>query len=170
MLVQVEKDLLGSYSNSQSKKEKKAIESIKKNKKCFFSYVNKLSKNVSKIGPLMTKDGALVSDPKEMAEMLSDQFCSVFTPQNGPILDAKDVFPESGFVSQPLCLDDIIFGQDDIIHAIKELSSHSATGPMGYSPVMLRNCANSVSHPLFMIYRKSLDEGIVPKCFNVGIK
>ena len=169
MLVQVEKDLLCSHFNSQSKKEKKAVESIKKNKKCFFSYVNELSKAVSKIGPLMTKENKLVSDPKDMAEMLSDQFCSVFTPQSGPILDAKEVFPESAVEHPSMFLGDILFGKEDIVKAIKELSPHSASGPKGYSPAMLRNCAQSVSHPLFLIYRRSLDEGKVTKCFKIGM-
>ena len=72
MLIQVEKDLLNSHKISQSKREKKAVDSIKKNKKCFFSYVNQFSNTSSKIGPLITNNDVFITDPQQMAELLSD--------------------------------------------------------------------------------------------------
>lgn len=168
ILVQVEKDLLNSHSKSKSRAEKKAVQSIKKNKKCFFSYVNKLSKTASKIGPLVTNENTLVSDPQKMAEMLSDQFCSVYTPQSSPVFEPEEIFPRSFNGGQSPSLSDVNFDKDDIVEAIKELSPYSGAGPNGYPPVMLIKCANTLSNPLFLIYRRSLDVGKVPKCFKIG--
>ena len=131
MLVQVEKDLLNSHSKSKSRAEKKAVQSIKKNKKCFFSYVNKLSKTASKIGPLVTNEKTLVSDPQKMAEMVSDQFCSVYTPQSSPVLEPEGMFPRSFDGGQSPSLSDVIFDKDDIVESIKELSPYSGAGPNG---------------------------------------
>ena len=168
MLVQVEKDLLSSHSKSKTLAEKKAVESIKKNKKCFFSYVNKLSKTASKIGPLISKENTLVSDTQKIVEILSGQFCSVYTPQCSPVFEPEAIFPKTPIDQQSPSLGDIPFAKDDIVKAIKELSPHSGTGPKGYPPVMLIKCAQTLSHPLFLIYRRSLDVGKVPKCLKIG--
>ena len=46
---------------------------------------------------------------------------------------------------------------------IKELKPHSAAGPDGISPRLLQSCVEEISPVLAMIYRKSLDQGIVPE-------
>ena len=169
-LVQVEKDLLRSYSSSRNYQESKAVNSIKKNSKYFFSYVKKLSKTKSKVGPLITDAGDLVSDSKEMADLLSKQFCSVFSPQRGPIIPAANLFPDNdnGENNVNPSLTDFTFTVEDIVAAIMELSLNSAPGPDGFSSVLLRNCALVLAYPLFLIYRISLDSGVVPRSFKTG--
>ena len=125
--------------------------------------MNKLSKTASKIGPLVTNENTLVSDPQKMAEMLSDQFCSVYTPQSSPVFEPEEIFPRSFNGGQSPSLSDVNFDKDDIVEAIKELSPYSGAGPNGYPPVMLIKCANTLSNPLFLIYRRCLDVGKVPK-------
>ena len=139
------------------------MNSIKKDSKYFFSYVNELSKTASKVGPLADKDGNVVSDSKEMADILANQFCSVFSPQNGSIIPdfAEDETSTS-------TLSDFIFSEDDIKRAIKELLFNSAPGPDGVSAMLLKKCVSVISHPLYLIYRACLDSGVVPKSFKIG--
>ena len=80
-LVDIEKEILASHEKSRFFQENKAIDAIKRNSKFFYSYVNKLSKVKSRIGPLLTKNKVYTSDNKEMADTLSEQFVSVFSPQ-----------------------------------------------------------------------------------------
>ena len=54
----------------------------KKNPSYFYSYAKKFSRVKSKIGPLKDDQGYFVSDPKQMANMLQRQFCSVFSDPN----------------------------------------------------------------------------------------
>lgn len=169
MLIEVEKSILKSHSLSQANQEKKAVESIKKNKKYFYSYVNKLSKTVSKVGPLITDNEVIVSESEPMANLLSKQFSSVFSPQTGTIPPAHELFPDADFIdSSATCLKDIVFDYDDIIKAINELSFTSAPGPDGYSPVLLKNCARTLCYPLYLIYRESLDKSVFPKSLKIG--
>ena len=73
------------YRESEHFQEQKAISAIKKNTKYFFKYAKKFAKVKSKIGPLKTDNGNIISKPSEMAEMLSKQFSEMFSkPQNGP--------------------------------------------------------------------------------------
>jgi len=59
--------------------ENKAVESIKVNPKYFYSYTKKRSKCTSKVGPLLNDNKQLTSNSKEMAELLSQQYSTVFS-------------------------------------------------------------------------------------------
>ena len=72
-IKEIEKKLQKSFKDSKQFAENKAIESIKKNSKYFFSYARKKSKIKTKIGPLIDKNGILTTRNKEMADILSKQ-------------------------------------------------------------------------------------------------
>jgi len=78
-LLQIEKDLQKSFNDSKRYIEDKAISSIKKNSKYFFSYASKKSKIKTKVGPLMNENGKLTQRNKEMTEILSKQYVKVFS-------------------------------------------------------------------------------------------
>ena len=54
-------------------------------------------------------------------------------------------------------LDDIIFTKDDLEEAISELSADSAAGPDGVPAKLLKECKTILSHPLCLLWRKSMD-------------
>ena len=45
---------------------------------------------------------------------------------------------------------------------MNEFPSNSAAGPDGFPAMMLKQCRLSLAHPLFLIWRKSMNEGTVP--------
>ena len=57
---------------------------------------------------------------------------------------------------------DIDFSEKDIIDAIDELKNNSASGPDGLAAIFLKKCKNSLSKPLFQLWRKCLDQGVTP--------
>ena len=59
-------------------------------------------------------------------------------------------------------LKDVIFNSSDIEEAIGELSADSAAGPDGVPARLLKECKFLLSHPLCLLWRKSMDEGIIP--------
>ena len=171
-LVGIEREIIQSQAMSRSYQENKAVQAIKKNSKYFFSYVKKMSKSKSKIGPLLNKRGMYTSDPKEMANILSEQFSSVFCKMKNPLLLPSVLFPdgnhstaESGIID---ILFDILFTVEDIRESINELSSSSASGPDGVSALLLKKCVESLCKPLYQIYRKCMDTGTVPKSFKTS--
>ena len=64
--------------------EEKALLSIKKDPKFFYSYAKRFSKVRCDIGPLTSSDGCLTNNPKEMADLLQKQYCGVFTDPTNP--------------------------------------------------------------------------------------
>ena len=158
-LIDIESKLQNSYTRSNDYQEQKAIDAIKRNPKYFFSYVKKFSKTKSAIGPLKDQDGNYISDSKDMANILSTQYSSVFSiPQNEPI-DPEELFHVD---SDSTKLYDIVFSPSDIIEAIEDISQNAAPGPEGFPAIFLRNCKEELATPLYLIWRKSLDETANP--------
>ena len=66
-----------SYQSRRRKKENEAIKKMNKNPNYFYSYANRFSKSSSEIGDLITKEGLVLSDPFEKAEVFRKQYESV---------------------------------------------------------------------------------------------
>ena len=159
-LKEIELCIKQSHINERIHNEKIAIEKIVSNSKYFYSYANK-SRNVrEKIGPFINKETKVtISDPTEMAEMLQTQYCSVFSTPTEEIKNIDEFFSENP--DEPY-LSDINFDEEDIIKAIKQIKPHTAAGPDGFPALLLRKCCDTLSKPLYIIFRNSLDSGIVP--------
>ena len=167
MLVGIEKDILKSQSKSRIYQETKAVQAIRKNSKFFFAYVNKMSKSKSKVGPLLNGNEKYSSDPQEMANILSKQFSSVFSKIKSPLISPTECFPDVN-EDDDAYISNISFTKEDIIKFINELCSTSACGPDGVATLLLKKCSQSLCNPLYLIYRKSLDSGTVPKSFKIS--
>ena len=162
-LIEIEKSLQLSYKNSAAFREEKAITAIKSNPKFFYSYAKKHSKLNTEIGPLINNKGVYTNDSKEMADLLSDQFSSVFSTP----LTTESIIPLPQKPTQTI--NDIKFDHNDIASAIGELSSNSASGPDGYPAILLKNCVTALSRPLQIFWRKSLDEHHIPLSLKSSI-
>ena len=157
-LVDIELKLQDSYRRSTSAQEQKAVESIKQNPKYFFTYVKKFCKTKPSIGPLLNKHKQFAVDNQEMANILREQYSSVFsTPQDQP-LNPLEFFNSA----DPSKLIDIDFSEADFIDAINEISNNASAGPDGFPAILLKKCKETLSTPLYQIWRNCFDNGITP--------
>ncbi|CAL4152237.1 unnamed protein product, partial [Meganyctiphanes norvegica] len=60
-------------------------------------------------------------------------------------------------------LHNITFDEEDIVEAIDQISSSAAAGPDRFPAILLKMCKLSLSKPLFIIWRSSLDCGEIPQ-------
>jgi hypothetical protein len=128
----------------------------KKNNKQFTKYIQSKTNNKSGIGPLAGKDGKRTMDDKEMADILNQQFSSVFTREDTSNIPA--LLPETQEI-----LEEIRITERDVRKQIRKLRADAAPGPDGISPRLLKDIENCVAAPLSLIFQKSLNEGKVPK-------
>ena len=106
-----------------------------------FALASKYSKVKIGIGPLFDKAKQLVSAPLQMAEILSDQYSSVFSKP----ADIPPSFQEMIGHSE---LNNFNFDTLDLEAAMSELSSRSAPGPDGLSlPRLAGRCHRASSPP-----------------------
>ena len=156
-LVNIEKQIAALHDKEREENEQRAIENIKTNSRFFFSYAAKFSTSKSKIGPFLEENGDIIDDDKQMSEMLSKQYCSVFsTPVEEVSTELNNVNVE---VDE---LTDLQITQHDIRCAIDELKVNSAAGPDEIPAILLKKCKGSLALPLSIIWRKSLNENDIP--------
>ena len=94
-------------------------------------------------------------DSKEKAEILLDQFQSVFTRDGGsapPHLDP----PQHPIIS------DININTAGVCNLLKAINPHKAYGPDQIPNVILKNCADTLAPALRDIFQRSLDTAVLP--------
>ena len=154
---EINKKLQDHYEQEQQRKEKTVIENIKRSSKAFFKYANSKKKNKSSIGPLWDGE-ALTSDNKKMAELLSNQYESVFSKPNDEkkISNAEDFFQN---IHSDGWLTNINITEEELIKTLKALPSNSSPGPDGVSTDILKNLAEQMAVPLRLLFQNSIDKG-----------
>ena len=155
-LLQIEKKLQKSFKESKRHVESKVIDSIKKNSKYFFTYAKKKSKLQSSIGPLLNCNGKLTQRSKEMADILADQYAKVFSKPKQPQPQPNQEKTKN------VKIDEIKITEESIVKAINELSPSSSAGPDGFPAMLLKKCKDELSLPLCLLWKKSLEIGLVP--------
>jgi len=156
---------LASYRNEKSERETRACEAIKVNSKYFFSYTKALSRVKVAIGPLIDIAKNVISCPVKMADMLSEQYKSVYSVPKKDMVSPDTIF--NGQIPGPV-LEDINFTSEDIVKAIDEISPTSAAGPDGFPAILLKSCKTPLSIALEIIWRNSLDSGTIPQLFKTA--
>ena len=99
----------------------RAVAKVLVNPKFFFSYAKKHSRVKYNVGPL-SKNGTLTNNPSEMAELLQEQYVSVFSnpaaEKQLPHHDGCNAGPKIG---------DITFSQADIEEAIDGMNRDASS-------------------------------------------
>lgn len=159
-LIEIEIKIQDSLKRQSEFEEQKAVESIKRNSKYFFTYANKFSKVKTGIGPLKDLADRIINCPRKMAEILSEQYQSVFShPRHSGNLPHL-LFPEEPQRESTMNL--ITFSDSELENAMRELPSSAAAGPDGFPAILLKKCCSALSPPLANIWRQSFIEGRVP--------
>ena len=99
------------------------------------------------IGPLTDEDGNVISDNKDMAQVLNQYFTTVFTDEN------MDNIPESRCLcSDENILKDVDVSYEAVLKKLEETDPEKAPGDDSIHPVILRKLAQQLAKPLSMMY------------------
>ena len=110
------------------------------------------------IAPLK-KNGLIYNDKKSKADILNDQFCSVFTDE-----DTANM-PRIGNGSFP-AIRDIDVSYNGVLKLIRSLNPSKAAGPDGIPCRLLVMVAEQIAHPLTCLFQSSLNTGTVPQIWK----
>ena len=145
-----------------SSRERKAVECVKSNPRYFYSYAKKFSKLKSNIGPIKDGDGALHHEPEKMAQLLQEQFSSVFSnPENTDLKDTTNTLPKI-----PSSFNSFEFNEDDIIEAINEIDPNSSTPNNDIPAKVIKACKSSLAKAFTLLWKDSYDNSNIPQCFK----
>ena len=139
--------------------EKGIANNCKINPKLFWAHVRSKLKTKPGVAPLLQniKDKkSLVFDDKGKADILQNQFSSVFTKE------PEGSTPEMNQKTD-VKIDSFDITEDMISKKIKALKADKAMGPDEMHPRLLKEINDYISKPLAIILNRSLQEGYLPR-------
>ena len=141
--------------------ENKIANNIKTDPKLYYRYARSKMDVKDGIGPLTGEDGNVISDNKDMAQVLNQYFTTVFTDEN------MENIPES----RCLCSDENILKDVDVSYeaVLKKLEeTDPAPGDDSIHPVILRKLAQQMAKPLSMMFTSSLKSSQIPQDWRLA--
>ena len=139
--------------------EKELASGSKKNPKQFWKYVRSKLRTKSGVSPLLQdkkNPNSLKFDDNEKAEILQNQFCSVFTKEK---LDSTPVLEKR----TDKVLRDLEIVESAVRKEILALNINKSCGPDEISPLLLIKLVDVVTGPLTVLMNSSIEHGILPK-------
>ncbi|KAI8512059.1 hypothetical protein Bbelb_111590 [Branchiostoma belcheri] len=133
--------------------------SCKQVNKKFWSFLKSLKSERAGVSHLKN-EGRLISDGKAKANILNQQFQSVFT--NEPL---EAPLPNMGPSPHPL-MPEINIVTNGITTLLENLNPHKACGPDHVHACVLKELSSTLSPFLQVIFQKSLDTGAVPEAWK----
>lgn len=107
------------------------------------------------VSPLKNK-GKLVSDSKGKAEILIQQFRSVFT------IDKSTSIPKTTKYTKE-SIQQLIITTKGLEKLLKDVNPSKASGPDGIPNRILKECASEIAPGLTAIFQTSIDTGLLPE-------
>ena len=144
----------------QSKRsfEKGIAANCKKNPKRFWKYVRKKLRTKSGVSPLLQdkkNQNSLKFDDKDKAEILQEQFCSVFTKEKSGSIPSLDKRTDQEIKHLEIT-------EESVRREIKSLNINKSCGPDEVNPLLLIKLVDFVAGPLTLIMNASIDGGVLP--------
>jgi hypothetical protein len=158
-LLQIDlRDVIVGELNTQ---ERKAVETIKSNPRYFYSYAKRFAKVKNGVGPLRDRSSnTLRHRPKDMANILQEQFYSVFSDPYSTDLQQTMGIPQGEHIAT---ISSINFTKEDIVLAIDELDNYAATAHEDIPAKILKDCKHAISTPLAILWKWSMTHGAIPQ-------
>ena len=124
----------------------------------FYKQVNRNSVHATGVGPLKSPAGELVLTNSGKAELLNSFFVSVCTTDNGTL----PPLPAQALAEEESTLDSVTFRTAQTKLIMKRLKNKTSSGPDGLPPILFKNLANQLAHPLTIIFNIIMQAGEVP--------
>ena len=129
-------------------------EAIEENPKRFWSYIKQLKKEEPGIADFEI-NGSIISDNKSKADILNNQFSSVFTQE-----DLSNI-PDIGYDRIP-AIDSLSITTNGVAKQLSLLKTNKASGPDAIPPWFLKEYAAEIAPILTNIFQDSIESGTVP--------
>ena len=153
--------------NARQSFEKKLASNIKYDKKSFYAYARSKAKSKIEISSVLDDIGNQAHEDLQMTETFNAYFTSVFTREDVSSLpDPVNIFTDSDDKK----LMDVEFTMEDMKEQLEKLRVDKTAGVDSLSPRFLIEIKHEIVHPLFILFKKSLDTTCIPedwKCVNV---
>ena len=109
---------------------------------------------------LETGDGTTTKNDNEVATILSDYFCTVFTMEN------PESMPPINFRSSLTVFDKLIVTPEEVYSQLCRLKTKKSASPDNCHPYVLFGVCSGLVLPLTLLFNKSLEESTLPNSWK----
>jgi hypothetical protein len=134
---------------------KRAEQLLKKNPRSYWKFIN-YNHSDNDISKQLSFNGYVLSDKQGAADLLASYFSSLYS-NNRSVLNFDDLNIPSFDLPN-----NISINIDDVFNSLPALRGISSIGPDGLSGEFLFQLRFIISYPLWIIFNRSLNEGIFP--------
>ncbi len=128
---------------------------FKSNPKLLYKYINEKRSVRTHIRAMEDENGDMVVDNHGIANILNNYFHSVYTVDNHTQSHIVEDLTESKLLT-------IELNRYDVESRLSNLDPNKAMGVDLVHPLVLKKCSRSLSKPLHIIFKKSIDLGVLP--------
>ena len=141
--------------------EREPASKAKHDPKLIHTYIRNKMDVKEQIRAIKDDEGRLTVDRSEIADILSNQFESVFVKES---LEPLPEFERRTSVSFGIerVLNKI--NENEIERRLKSLKESKSMGPDQIHPMILKECAMEFAIPLTKLFRESIKQGKIPNC------
>ena len=154
--TQCRNDCTAAVRKAKYEFERNLVNGIKVNPKRFWRYVASQTKVKHHVSGVLKPNSSLTVDDKDTANTLNYFFSSVFTQENA------DYIPSFETRNVGSSLTHVAITVDDVWNQLCKLKPYKSGGPDNCHPRVLLELKESVVQPLYLIFSKSLRDGILP--------
>ena len=104
----------------------------------------------------------LVTNDYDKAEFFNSYFCSVFTDEDSHSL------PPFGIADTVTPIDTVDISLEVVYQKLSSVNISKSAGPDGWPPMVLKETADSISLPLYILFTKSINAGTLPVAWKQG--
>ena len=127
------------------------------NKKKLWSYIKGKAQGIGNtISDLKNDQGRLIQDNKEKADILNNQFFSVFSEPTGTFQGTLNPKTKTPTMSK------ININNKGVLTLLNKLKENKATGADSIPSRILKICSNELAPVLTVLFQASLDQGKIP--------
>ena len=149
-------------SRSRADYEKNLLLNAATQPRRLFAYLNRRRKLPGGIPTLNSLDGAAIQDDTGKANLLADQYSSIY-----PDLPTQCGTLVTDYPDAP-SLSDIFFTPDDVASLLARLDPSKSAGPDDMHPAVLKRIAHHIAPAVYSLFRTSLDQGALPSDWKQG--
>lgn len=139
-------------------------ENVRENIKEFWNFVQSRKKNGSSLPDIMKMDNDLASNNKDVSNLFAKYFGNVYKDDN---IDQNSTRNQLENPPAPI-LDEIWIPMYKILDKIKSLDPWKANGPDGIPTMFFKRFAETLTHPLYLIFNISLSTGMYPEDWKLA--
>ncbi|XP_065640464.1 uncharacterized protein LOC136073043 [Hydra vulgaris] len=142
--------------NEESTKIHTLASKLKSNPKLLYKYINEKKSVKTHIRALEIDNGEIINDQFAIATELNKYFHSVYVNDN-----CTNII-EFQYITSNLLLNTVLITQNDVQTRLQALDKSKSVSFDFVHPYVLKECSSSISYPLYLIFKKSMETGTLP--------